>query len=158
MKAVAAAPHPPMAGITILTAEEHGLELIPYAARRAVACWVGDHPVLDNLQLVVSELVTNAFTHGVSGSEAECRVRLRLETERRNFKLSVVDPAERGGTPRLLEMGDVDAEHGYGLALVDAITGGMWGSHANKYGERVVWACVPMDGKPVKIQSVVIPK
>ena len=82
---------------------------------------------LYDLCLVVSELVTNAVTHG-QGS-----VRLRLQCDAGAVRGEVID--EGGGfESELREPGPFDA-HGRGLLLVDRLTT-RWGVHE---GTTHVW-------------------
>ncbi|MEV0619333.1 ATP-binding protein [Nonomuraea sp. NPDC050404] len=105
---------------------------------------MGDHPAVDVLELIVSELVTNAVVHGGGGW-----VRLSLRPagvgERRYWRVAVVDPGGSGSVP-MPRMAGVSDMSGRGLWLVDDLTGGCWGTGLTQVGERVVWALLPLNG------------
>jgi anti-anti-sigma factor len=93
--------------------------------------WVEE--LVDRAVLVASELVTNAVVH------SQGPVRLRLELYQQRLHLAVYDQS-----PRLLALvtdpGDLDAEGGRGLLIVDqlASTGGV---HQAPGGGKAIW-CV----------------
>jgi hypothetical protein len=102
----------------------------PQARRLARAALEAEHPELvDDAELVVSELVTNAALHG----EPPITVRIltgptvRVEVEDAARHLPVVMPAE------------LDATTGRGLALVAAV-GARWGVQGVPPGGKKVWA------------------
>ncbi|MFE7750904.1 SpoIIE family protein phosphatase [Streptomyces sp. NPDC057428] len=87
----------------------------------------------DTLQLVVSEIVTNALVH--AGSDVELRLRVFAE----HIRLEVRDSASNPPVPSplsLSEEGLSQAEHGRGLFIVDALTEG-WKSFPNGRGKTV---------------------
>lgn len=133
---------PPYAGIKVwLTIEvDHG-DLLPRMAREELREWMGDHPALDDLQLIASELVTNAVTHG---GAHWVRMSLGQEEERgkRYWRLTVADPglSESGPMPRMPLRYE---QRGRGLWVVDELTLGCWGTHRTQAGECVVWAQLP---------------
>ena len=107
----------------------------PAAARAAVAAWLSPHvadQVLDDAQLLVSELVTNSVRHAQLPSDA--RVRVSVEICDGVMRLEVEDPGD-------VALGAVapDREHGggFGLFLVDALAR-RWGSQHE--GTTCVWA------------------
>jgi anti-anti-sigma factor len=89
--------------------------------------------LVDRAVLVASELVTNAVVH------SQGPVRLRLELHQQRLHLAVYDPS-----PRLLalatEPGDLDAEGGRGLLIVDQLASS-WGVHPAPGGGKAIW-CV----------------
>jgi signal transduction histidine kinase len=95
-------------------------------ARRVTAArlrYCGLGPLVDDAQLIVSELVTNAIQHG-DGS----RITFTMTVRAGFLRLAV-----HGGTPGrpVVRAADDDAEHGRGLFLVDHLAtahGGTWGS------------------------------
>jgi anti-anti-sigma factor len=93
--------------------------------------WVEE--LVDRAVLVASELVTNAVVH----SQGPLRLRLELHQER--LQLAVYDQS-----PRLLalatEPGDLDAEGGRGLLIVDQLASA-WGVRHAPGGGKAVW-CV----------------
>ncbi|MGC0414989.1 ATP-binding protein [Embleya sp. AB8] len=112
------------------------VEAVPrarHALRRVLAERVPRAPV-DTLELLLSELVTNAVQHSERGRTVAVAV-LRRET---SIRLAVVDndgalPLPGGGL-------DLLAEHGRGLLLVDAMAE-EWGSYPVPDG-KVVWCDV----------------
>jgi CheY-like chemotaxis protein len=94
----------------------------------------GCEPVLDTAQLVVSELVTNAVSHGHS----RCEVRLAL-----NDGTLRIEVCDRGsGTPEPLVTGDRD-DHGRGLLLVSAVAAA-WGVQTIPGEGKLVWAHIAL--------------
>jgi CheY-like chemotaxis protein len=118
--------------------ETAGIELGPdtrdvAVARRFVAerCdeWdCGD--VVEDAELVVSELVTNALLHG------ESRCELRAELSDAALRLQVIDQGT--GMPDPQSASDTD-EHGRGLILVSGLCAA-WGVEALPDGGKIVWA------------------
>ena len=107
-------------------------------ARRMVADMLGawhldGSGLLDDTQLIVSELVTNAYLHGASGIGLEMRMDGgELEVAVRDG--SAVVPRPRSAAP--------DAESGRGLAILAAITDN-WGVNQEPGGGKRVWARLP---------------
>ena len=91
-------------------------------------------PVLDDVALVVSELVTNAVLHGQGG------IRLRLQVEAENVRGEVID-AGGGFEHELRELG-LFATSGRGLLIVDRLTT-RWGVYE---GTTHVWFEMLMGG------------
>ena len=87
--------------------------------------------VLDEVELLVSELVTNAVVHG----HGEVEVAVRLLPERIRFEVIDDDPSMPA--PRH----EPDAESGRGLALVEALSSD-WGVEPTGSGKSV-WFEVP---------------
>jgi CheY-like chemotaxis protein len=97
--------------------------------RNHCARW-GCEGVVESAQLVVSELVTNAVSHGRS------RCELRLGLTDGTLRIEVAD---RGtGTPDVLATTGRD-EHGRGLVLVSAVAAA-WGVDTIPGNGKVVWA------------------
>jgi anti-sigma regulatory factor (Ser/Thr protein kinase) len=99
-------------------------------ARLAVRRGLGeevDSETLGRLQIVVTELVTNAVAHG------EGAIRLGLHVEDDRVTGEVVD--EGGGFERDVRHHGHEAIGGRGLAIVDALTS-QWGVHE---GTTHVW-------------------
>jgi anti-sigma regulatory factor (Ser/Thr protein kinase) len=100
---------------------------------------LGDgHPAADAVQLVVSELVTNAIVHSKSGAPGGT-VTIALCPGPSGLLVQVRDdggPSE----PRLASFAadpGRSAEQGYGLLLVDALAD-RWGSISSPDG-RITW-------------------
>ncbi|MER6345171.1 SpoIIE family protein phosphatase [Streptomyces sp. NPDC001595] len=88
----------------------------------------------DSLQLIASEMVTNALIH--AGSDVD--VRLRAFDD--HVRLEVRDSRSNPPVPSPLALSEEDnaeAEHGRGLLIVDAL-GGVWNSFPNGRGKNVV--------------------
>jgi len=90
----------------------------------------GCSDVIEDAELVVSELVTNALIHG----ESRCELRAGLSDAA--LRLQVVDQGQ--GTPDPLSATDAD-EHGRGLVLVSALCAA-WGVEVLPGGGKIVWA------------------
>jgi anti-sigma regulatory factor (Ser/Thr protein kinase) len=103
-----------------------------HAARQALEAWDGAPEHQDAVELVISELVTNAVVHAAS----EVDVVLVVGPDR--FRVEVSDndlsPFDRGE-------GGADDEHGRGLALVEALSGS-WGVEQSA-GGKTVWVELP---------------
>ncbi|MFI9219401.1 SpoIIE family protein phosphatase [Streptomyces werraensis] len=98
-----------------------------------LASW-GLSELSDSLQLIASEVVTNALIH--AGSDVDVRLRafddhVRLEVRDSRSNPPVPSPLA------LSEEDNADAEHGRGLLIVDAL-GGAWNSFPNGRGKNVV--------------------
>ncbi|WP_333766483.1 ATP-binding protein [Streptomyces sp. IBSBF 2435] len=90
--------------------------------------------LVDTAGLVVSELVTNALTHGCPDGHV---LRTKFEPVEGGVRIEVHDAGP--GKPERSEA-PADAESGRGLDLVDVLTGGDWGvSDRNGVG-KTVWA------------------
>ena len=94
----------------------------------------GCEPVVDIAQLVLSELVTNAVSHGRS----RCEVRLALTESA--LRIEVADHG--AGTPEPLVTSDTD-DHGRGLLLVSAVAAA-WGVQPIPGAGKVVWAHIAL--------------
>jgi anti-sigma regulatory factor (Ser/Thr protein kinase) len=109
----------------------------PQIARRAVIEWYGDSleaDELENTKIVVSELVTNAVTHGVG------RIRFRAHSDDDRILVEVLDE----GSGFEYEAGQVpfDQLRGRGLEIVEAASS-RWGIHE---GTMHVWAEIEREG------------
>lgn len=104
-------------------------------ARRFVAArwaWLDDS-TLDDVELVVSELVSNAVRHG------QPEIDLRLRVEPFALDIAVLDHGD-GVIPTEAQLSDTTARSGRGLAIVDRLANS-WGVEplAGETGKEV-WA------------------
>jgi anti-sigma regulatory factor (Ser/Thr protein kinase) len=121
-----------------------GLRPLPEAVRagrdfaRTVLLDWGLTDLVDVTGLVVSELLTNALRHGVTGGRRhdDCPIRLRLLGQAPYVMCMVADPGD--GVPVQREY-DACAENGRGLSVVQACSV-RWGWHLVDGGGKVVWA------------------
>lgn len=93
--------------------------------------------VTDTALIVVSELVTNAVD-AARRLDRLSAVGLSLRLFPGYLLAEVVDSSPEA--PFLAEEAEVLSEHGRGLQLVDALTGGRWGWFWWPPGRKVVWA------------------
>ncbi|WP_445515271.1 ATP-binding protein [Streptomyces sp. NEAU-174] len=98
--------------------------------------------LLDEVALVVSELVTNALRHALSGTaatgEPERPVRLHLMRGPSRLVCAVRDPSEVGPVAGEAGCGE---ESGRGLHLVESFTDGWgWQPLAGTLRGKIVWA------------------
>ena len=130
----AAGPHAAAPG------SEHGVVLVPGPtavpqARQEVRRHCGPRvprPVLEQLDVVVSELVSNAARHGGSG-----QLQLHVEVLAHEVRVGVSDSA--AGRPVVRAVGP-DEEHGRGMLLVEQLSSA-WGVLAQPPGKQV-WASI----------------
>lgn len=109
-------------------------------ARRCVRGWLGDVQDLDigDVELMVSELVTNACEHSGATGRPDGRVRLVAVCDPDGLRIEVTDVG--GGTtvpaPRRPDADDI---RGRGLMIVEALAD-RWGHLTDPgTGARVVW-------------------
>jgi anti-sigma regulatory factor (Ser/Thr protein kinase) len=110
---------------------------------------LGDnHPAVETVQLLISELVTNAIMHSESGTPGGT-VTVALCPGPAGVLVQVRD---NGGpsAPSLTATSESVAEHGYGLLLVDALAD-CWGTVACVEG-RVTW-CRVVGDRPASIPA-----
>ena len=112
-----------------------GLDKATAAARRSLRAFEGflDHELLESLELLVSELITNSLRHAHLGPEGW--VELRVTAEPARARAEVVDPGP-GFAATPVRDGQLDQGSGWGLYLVDRIASD-WG--ASNDGEAKVW-------------------
>jgi len=91
--------------------------------------------LLDDVQLLVSELVTNAVVH--AGSDVEVAVRLLTDS----IRIEVVDRAPTASVPLRPSSPDSHDESGRGLLLVETMASA-WGVEPMD-GGKAVWFEVP---------------
>jgi signal transduction histidine kinase len=91
--------------------------------------------VLDDAQLVVSELITNGVCH--AGGSAGARLTLRIDLSASVLRLEVEDPGRGGAVAR--RPPDSDGGGGHGLNIVQMISE-RWGVERTPVGGTRVWA------------------
>ncbi|GLZ04833.1 hypothetical protein Acsp03_22990 [Actinomadura sp. NBRC 104412] len=92
-----------------------------------------------SVELVVSELCTNAVEHTASGEPGGWFV-LELEMHPDHVRVAVIDKGTTAKVPALDPAAGLDAESGRGLYIVQALSKA-WGSELVLMGRRV-WADV----------------
>ena len=105
----------------------------PAAARRVVAALlpVWELPDLsDDAQLVVSEIVTNAYQHAPGTDSFE------LELVRREHGVRIALADGNAVRPVIAELKAQNQPHGRGMAIVAALASG-WGAEDHHGGKRV---------------------
>jgi anti-sigma regulatory factor (Ser/Thr protein kinase) len=115
--------------------------------RQVCAAWQVDQEQMDVAELLTSELVSNAIAangvteqrpaHGPLYSDVKF-IGMRLLDLGHSMVIEVWDRSPQ--PPKLLEP-SLDAEHGRGLQLVDALSI-RWGHYHSRIGGKVVW-CQP---------------
>ena len=114
----------------------------PGAARRVVQALLpvwGLEPLCDDAQLVVSELVSNAFRHAPDTDSFE------LELVRRHDGVRIALADGSSVRPLIAELTD-DQPSGRGMAIVEALATA-WGAEDHHGGKRV-WVDLDLDGEP----------
>jgi anti-sigma regulatory factor (Ser/Thr protein kinase) len=130
-----------MIAATLLGTAEFVRDLANVAAARH---WVRDllgpdHPVVDDVELCLGELVANSFRH--AGGEVVAVSVLRAD---RVLRGEVVDAGAPGAAPCLRDAPDNDEfEYGRGLHVVSALTGGNWETWTGHAGHRTTWFELP---------------
>lgn len=114
-------------------------EAVP-GVRRTVREYLGGVPCAD-LQLCVSELLTNVIRHLGDGVPVTIRVTCAAVGGR--TRLEVTDPAPRA-SPVRCRTAAADDESGRGLALLDAVAV-RWGVDEGP-GTKTVWCELPGEG------------
>ena len=91
-----------------------------------------EKPVVDNMRLLVSELVTNCVLHGGATASGQITVRAAVHDDRVRTEVCHDAPAfvPPAGDP------DLDSPGGLGLFLVEQVSSA-WGIHDNS--ENCVW-------------------
>jgi anti-sigma regulatory factor (Ser/Thr protein kinase) len=118
-------------------------------ARRLLAehlvAWGLSH-VLDEAEVILSELVTNAITH--AHSPYGNLIATRFERLADGVRIEVHDAGE--GKPEVRDA-RAEEESGRGLGLVDALTGGAWGVSDRDGPGKLVWAVCTGDQSGVRL-------
>jgi anti-sigma regulatory factor (Ser/Thr protein kinase) len=121
-------------------------ESVPHA-RSQVRKWLGcDHPAVEDVVMVVSELVTNAIIYSDQGTVGDL-IGFTLTAAEDFLYVEVSDPGSAFTAPHLSRGMNVQprmsAEGGRGLFIVDALSRGRWGirEHGRGLG-RTVWCAI----------------
>jgi anti-sigma regulatory factor (Ser/Thr protein kinase) len=97
------------------------------------------HPAVEDVTLVVSELVTNSIVHSRSGERGT--VRLAISRSDGTIRVEVTDEGSRHTAPHMLD--DPESESGRGLRIVSVLSK-EWGvSHRGT--SVTTWCEVPSD-------------
>lgn len=132
----------------------------PYRARETVTAWTETtHPARETLTLVASELVTNSVKHAVGpGPSGDLDwIELTLSQGPGFLRLVVTDPGSTRSTPSYIPMqaSNLSAEQGRGLAIVDNLSRGRWGSYRlPASGHRVVWCHLDLSPTPAQLEEL----
>jgi anti-sigma regulatory factor (Ser/Thr protein kinase) len=132
----------------------------PYLAREAVTAWTGPaHPARETLILVASELVTNSVKHaaGLGPSGDLDWIELTLSQGPDFLRLVVTDPGSACSAPSCIPMqaSNLYAEQGRGLAIVDNLSRGRWGSYRlPASGHHVVWCHLDPSPTPAQLEEL----
>lgn len=92
-------------------------------------------PVLDDVVLLLSEVVTNAVTHSGSGRDEDGRVAVRVTCDTGGVRVEVRDGGSATGAP-VVRAPDTEAVGGRGLWLVDGLATA-WGTWRDDAGATV---------------------
>jgi CheY-like chemotaxis protein len=120
--------------------------LSPATARAFVAAWCaqwGCDGFVDNAELIVSELVSNAVTHAASACD------LRLTRTGAGLRIEIEDSGS--GSPNVVAPVD-DDEHGRGLLIVSALSTA-WGVEASSLDHKRIWADLRLPAVAVAVSA-----
>jgi hypothetical protein len=98
--------------------------------------------LVDDAQIIASELTTNAISHAIPSRAALPAIIFAVHRRLGELRIIVWDngpgyPARTAASP--------DSETGRGLAIVDALSGHKWGWWPTPIsGGKVVWAALPI--------------
>ncbi|MGW1761341.1 ATP-binding protein [Streptomyces mirabilis] len=123
---------PRTAGLRIQRQDVQGVKAVRNFVSDRLCAW-GLTEVSDSLQLIASEIVTNALIH--AGSDVDVRLRAFAD----HVRLEVRDSDSNPPVPSPLALDEeenAEAEHGRGLLIVEALAGG-WHSVPNGRGKTV---------------------
>ncbi|MFI6816146.1 ATP-binding protein [Nonomuraea sp. NPDC050328] len=117
----------------------------PYLAREAITTWLGrTHTAWEIVMLAASELVTNAVKYAGAPSvgDGPSAITIKLSQDPLVLRLAVTDPGSNFSAPTRipLQVPNLRSEHGRGLAIVETLSRGRWGSYRMPgTGHRHVW-------------------
>jgi len=117
----------------------------PGRARRFIEEAFGDldQAILDNVELLTTELVTNSLRHDCS--EPGAKVELMIKQDGRALRVSVKDGGS--GTKPVVAAPSASSEGGRGLMLVDAIAD-EWGTESRD--GLLTWFSVNLDDSSIQ--------
>ncbi|MCF8540052.1 MAG: ATP-binding protein [Candidatus Nanopelagicales bacterium] len=104
-------------------------------ARSAIIAALAQDPHCDSLEVIASELVTNAYVHGQGDIHLEL---LRTAT---GYRMEVSNDTEAESIDLTPVSGSIDSERGRGLGLVQAFSSEMGATI--KDARLTVWALIP---------------
>lgn len=127
----------------------------PYLAREAISRWLDTaHAAWELVTLTASELVTNAVKYAdPSDGDDPTNITLKLSQDPLVLRLGVTDPGSNCSAPTLvpLQVPNLHSEHGRGLAIVETLSRGRWGSYRMPgSSHRHVWC--HLDRHPTQAQ------
>jgi anti-sigma regulatory factor (Ser/Thr protein kinase) len=102
----------------------------------------GRYPRADDVELCLSEVVTNSLVH-TGSPEIMITVSVSGRTTPPTLRVDVTDSGVRGNRPHVCGAAGTDHERGRGILLVDAVTGGRWGTAMSAESVQVTWFEVP---------------
>lgn len=120
-----------------------GVPAIVAVARRLVRATLYDCPRLDDIELVTSELMTNAICHTPSGDQG-CQVTLRIQAGDGRARIAVTDLGSASWTEP--PSAGQDEERGRGLAIIHMLADRA--GHEPADGGQVSWAEIHWDVSP----------
>ena len=115
-----------------------GTPYAPGEARGFAREHLADHPRLDDVLLVVSELVTNAVKHSDSRDGGTVTVTLTRAPGRARIEVKDEGSTGTGPSPVPTRPAWEPAESGHGLRLIAELSEGRWGHYRHR-GARTVW-------------------
>ncbi|MFI6184288.1 ATP-binding protein [Nonomuraea sp. NPDC051191] len=134
----------------------------PKLARQAVTAWLGTkHTACEIVTLATSELVTNAVKYtdatATAANDDRDQITLKLSQDEAVLRLVVTDPGSRCSAPARIPMQgpNLHSEHGRGLAIVDNLSRGRWGSYRMpREGHRCVWCHLDREPTPAQLEEL----